>query len=148
MTDVIITEFASIPLALTREEFDTARQRAAELLGQPPQTASPDAELIDAAELAARLHVSERLIADLTRAGILPHHRIGERAVRYDAAAVMNHTRFSGVAVPSSDAAATDQRAVGARKPMNRLAEIDAVSGKSPRMFSRAAAEPEPRCGR
>jgi hypothetical protein len=141
MSNPVIYVFEGSRLALNETELAAARQRYVELIAAPaPSGAAERVKLVGADAAARALNVSERLIADLTRAGILPHHRIGERAIRYDLAEIAAATRSSGAAIPGTDAASNGLANLWPKSGLTNHGVARGVSRMSPKKSGRDAA--------
>jgi hypothetical protein len=149
MSNPVIYVFEGSRLALNETELAAARQRYVELIAAPaPSGAAERVKLVGADAAARALNVSERLIADLTRAGILPHHRIGERAIRYDLAEIAAATRSSGAAIPGTDAATNGSPIRSANFGLMNQGVARAVSRKSPGNYPAGGRGMQPRRNR
>lgn len=88
-------------LALSEDAYRVALAAGADLAGAAPSAGQPAPEpLVDAAEAAAALKVSERWLADEVRAGICPHVRLG-KFVRFRVGEVASHYEKRGAPVPA-----------------------------------------------
>lgn len=96
MTDRVLLPLPGLgTLTLTQEQFDAALVTdAAALPGAAPEP------LVDAAEAARQLALpSPRWLEDMTREGVVPHHRFG-RYVRYRVSDLAAHARVAGAPAP------------------------------------------------
>jgi excisionase family DNA binding protein len=90
--DTVFITTGNLTLAMTREEFDRARQRGAELLQGDAKAAqaAPDStepRLLDVKALALQLSLPRSTIYELRKAGKIPAIQCG-RHLRFDLVAV------------------------------------------------------------
>ncbi len=144
MTHLIVLDFCGEPLALTREQLESAREAGRSLIGQPaPSGAAERVELVDAETAAAQLGISRRWIEDATRQGIIPVHRLG-RFLRYDVRAIAAHSAASGAPIPKSDAASNGLANLWPKSGLTNHGVARGVSRMSPRLHSRVAPALQP----
>lgn len=87
---MILVEFAGQPLALTDEEFETARERGLKLMVPPrPQV---DNKIVDAAGAEAATGVPATWFLEAARRGDVPCLRLG-KYVRFDLTEVVAAAR-------------------------------------------------------
>lgn len=99
-TSIIVGELAGVRVALTLEEFEVARERAAQIISAPAGavlTPATDESLLDAEALAVALSLPVSWIEENARAGKIPVYRAG-RWVRYKRSEVEAVLRGAGVA--------------------------------------------------
>lgn len=73
---MILVEFAGQPLAMTDEEFETARERGLKLMAQPRPQA--DDEILDASGMEDRTGVPASWWQDSARKGTIPSLKFGK----------------------------------------------------------------------
>ncbi len=122
-------------LVLDLETYQAALAAGAELVtgvpAAPGVAGAPIESLLDADQAAGALGVTARLLEDLARAQIIPHHRIGGRAVRFKVSEIQAHSLVAGAASP------TDSHSDGFRKPLNGKGQKGALSRDYPPRPSR-----------
>jgi excisionase family DNA binding protein len=89
MNGHIVIEFCGEPLALTAEEFATARQRGRELLSEPSASvaAAVSPNLVTAKAVAQAMSLPTSTVYEGAKSGRIPCVRVG-RHVRFDVAQV------------------------------------------------------------
>jgi excisionase family DNA binding protein len=117
-------------LVLELETYQAALAAGAELVAGAPAApgvaGAPIEPLLDADQAAAALGVTPRLIEDLARAQLIPHHRIGERAVRFKVSEIQAHSLVAGAASP------TDSHSDALAKPLRRKGRNSVLSNFHP----------------